>query len=96
VVVAGDEVMRVEAVDREVKTCDLVVVALSEQELGHFSPQMFPTVQFAGRPGTVSVASPSQLPTISSSRKQSVISPAVAVSSTELPMSWQWSRRQAA
>jgi len=71
-----------------------VVIAPSEQDLGHFSPQMLPTEKFAGRAGTVEVASPSQLPTISSKRKQSVICPPDAEASAPGSMSWQWSLRQ--
>lgn len=66
-----------------------VMVAIASHELGHFSPHMFPTVKLAGSTGTVEVASPSQLPTISSSKKQSVTCPSEAEESTLVWMSWQ-------
>mmetsp|Transcript_34324 Transcript_34324/g.106564 ORF Transcript_34324/g.106564 Transcript_34324/m.106564 type:complete len:263 (+) Transcript_34324:416-1204(+) len=74
----------------------VVVVGLLGHELGHFSPQMSPTLKLVGRAGTAEAARPSQLPTISRSKKQSVIRPPVTNASTPPWKSWHLSLRQAA
>jgi len=96
VVVVVVVVMVVVLLTAAVVAATVVVVLLVDMahDLGHVVPQMSPTEVPLGNAGILSLALPKQLPTISRSKKHSLISPSEAAIIIEYSMSWQVSVRQ--